>query len=72
MKRIISACLEQTIRFDTYNGAEPEKDLKHFLELLDRKRTKYAVVDQKKEDDGAIIIRLKKRYNAYKTEGYID
>lgn len=41
MKRITSACLEQTIRFDTYNDAKPEEDLKKFLELMDRKKTKY-------------------------------
>ncbi len=72
MKRITSACLEQTIRFDTYNDARPEEDLKKFLELLDRRRTRYQVVDQHREADGAIIIRLKKKYNAYKTDGYID
>lgn len=38
MKRITSACLEQTIRFDTYNDAKPEEDLKKFLELMDRKK----------------------------------
>ena len=72
MKRITSACLEQTIRFDTYNDAKPEEDLKKFLELLDRRRTKYQLVDQQKQEDGSIIIRLKKQYNAYKTDGYID
>lgn len=72
MKRITSACLEQTIRFDTYNDASPEADLKKFLELLERRRTKYELVDQQKMEDGAIVIRLKKQYNAYKTDGYID
>lgn len=72
MKRITSACLEQTIRFDTYNDADPQADLKKFLELLDRRRTKYQLVDQQRMEDGAIVIRLKKQYNAYKTDGYID
>lgn len=72
MKRITSACLEQTIRFDTYNDANPKEDLKKFLELLDRKRTKYQVVDQTEEADGTVILKLKKQYNAYKTDGYID
>ena len=72
MKRITSACLEQTIRFDTYNDANPQEDLKRFLELMDRKNTKYQVVEQNRMDDGSIIIRLKKQYNAYRTDGYID
>lgn len=72
MKRITSACLEQTIRFDTYNDANPKEDLNKFLELLDRKRIKYQVVDQTEEADGTVVLKLKKQYNAYKTVGYID
>ena len=72
MKRITSACLEQTIRFDTYNDAKPEEDLKKFLELMDRKKTKYQRVDQRQESDGTIFIKIKKQYNTYKTDGYID
>ena len=72
MKRIISACLEQTIRFDTYNDADPQMDKKRYFEHLDRKRTKYQIVDEQKEEDGALIVRLKKQYNAYKTDGYIE
>ena len=72
MKRITSACLEQTIRFDTYNDANPKDDLKRFLELMDRKNTKYQIVDQTENSDGSVIIKIKKQYNAYKTDGYID
>lgn len=72
MKRITSACLEQTIRFDTYNDADPKEDLKRFLEVLDRKKTRYQVVEQWEESDGTLFIKLKKQYNAYKTDGYID
>lgn len=71
MKRIISACLEQTIRFDTYNDAIPEEDVKRYLELLDRKNTKYQVVGQEKQEDGTIILKLKKQYNSYRTDGYL-
>lgn len=72
MKRIISACLEQTIRFDTYNDADPKMDKKRYFEQLDRKRTRYQIVDEQEEADGALIVRLKKQYNAYKTDGYIE
>lgn len=72
MKRITSACLEQTIRFDTYNDADPHADLERFLKHLDQKRTKYQLMDRREESDGAVIIRLRKQYNAYKTDGYID
>lgn len=72
MKRITSACLEQTIRFDTYNDAKPREDYERFLELLERKKTKYQVVEEKEESDGTLFVKLKKQYNAYKTDGYID
>ena len=58
MKRITSACLEQTIRFDTYNDANPKDDLKRFLELMDRKNTKYQIVDQMEICDGSVIIKI--------------
>ena len=34
MKRIISACLEQTIRFDTYNDADPKLDMKKYFVFI--------------------------------------
>ena len=71
MKRIISACLEQTIRFDTSKEANPQEDYKRFLATLDRNRTKYEVVDTKEEKDGSLIIKIKKKYNNYSTEGYL-
>lgn len=72
MKRIISACLEQTIRFDTYNDADPKTDMKRYFDQLDRKRIKYQIVGQKEEEDGAVVVSLKKQYNTYKTDGYIE
>lgn len=72
MKRIISACLEQTIRFDTYNDANPQEDFEKFIQVMDRKKAKYQVVDQWKDEKGVLFVKLKKQYNAYSTEGYIE
>ena len=72
MRRITSACLEQTIRFDTLNGADPEKELTMYLDQLNRKRTKYELVEKCTGNDGNLYIRIKKQYNSYKTDGYID
>jgi hypothetical protein len=70
MKRIISACLEQTIRFDTFNEANPQEDFKKFLSTLERNRTKYELVDSQEANDGSLIVKIKKRYTNYSTEGY--
>lgn len=72
MRRITSACLLQTMKFDTSNDANPEQELKNFLSQLDSKKIKYVVEEQKKEADGSIILKIKKQYTAYKTVGYID
>ncbi len=71
MKRIVSACLQQTIRFDTYNDAKPEEDLQEYCSKLDRGNIKYVVEDKKKEGE-SIIVKIKKQYNTYSTDGYID
>jgi RNA binding exosome subunit len=72
MRRITSACLEQTIRFETLNGENPQQELKIYLEQLQRKHIKYELVDQYAGDDGKYYIKIKKQYNSYKTDGYID
>jgi ATP-dependent RNA circularization protein (DNA/RNA ligase family) len=71
MKRITSACLEQTIRFDTNNEANPKEDFQKFLSSLDKRRTKYELVSSEEAQDGSIIVKIKKRYNNYSTEGYL-
>lgn len=71
MKRILSACLEQTIRFDTSKDSNPQEDLKKFLSMLDKKRTRYEVMDSQTEKDGSIVVKIKKQYNEYSTEGYM-
>ena len=72
MKRITSACLEQTIRFDTLSGIDPEVELKMYLDQLNRKHTKYQLVDKTTGSDGNLYIKIRKQYNSYKTDGYID
>lgn len=71
MKRIASACLKQTICFDTSNEANPKEDFKKFLVSLDKKRTKYKVVESQEAEDGSLIIKIKKQYNNYSTKRYI-
>jgi len=70
MKRITSACLLQTIRFDKNNGANPQDDYKHYLATLDKKRIKYEIVETQNESDGCLIVKIKKSYTNYSTEGY--
>ena len=72
MKRITSACLEQTIRFfDATGTIKPEDELEQYRKKMDKRNTKYEILETNKESDGSIIIKIKKQYNTYGTEGYL-
>ena len=79
MKRIISACLEQTIHFQLKDGIEKsiaarnaKEDYQNYKKQMDRSNVKYEIVDEKEQEDGSIILKIKKQYNSYKYDGYID
>lgn len=72
MRRILTACLQQTMRFDTFKDTDPRKDYEAYCEKLRKSGTKFAVEEELTEPDGAIVIKIKKQYNAYKTDGYFD
>ncbi len=66
MKRIISACLEQTVRFET------AEEFAAFSSAMDRKEIKYKILESADQPDGSVIAKLKKQYNHYATESYIS
>jgi len=72
MRRILSACLLQTMRFDSSHETDPEKDLEIYCTRMDRAGTKYVIEEKKKENDGAIVLKIKKQYNSYETDGYMQ
>jgi len=47
------------------NGNESQ-----LIASLDRNNTKYELVDTQESNDGTVIIKIKKKYNNYSTEGY--
>jgi len=72
MKRIKSACIQQTLTF----FQKPELQLSRETALqmnkaeveryeagLKRTKTRYQIIDTAEQDDGSIIIRVKKQYN---------
>ncbi|POP30636.1 protein pyrBI [Lactonifactor longoviformis] len=72
MRRITSACLLQTMKFDAMNNDNSEQELEIFCNKLNKKGTKYTIESKEKQGDGSIVVKLKKQYNAYKTDGYLD
>lgn len=71
MKRILSACIEQTLIFDYTNDSDPVKDLELYLSKM-ALAEKFQIIEKTVMSDGTIILKIKKGYNNYSTEGYID
>ena len=72
MKRVKSACIFQTLVFSQKPeiGYDKEQALKinreeieHYKKTMERTRTRYQIVDTAEQEDGAIIIRVRKQYN---------
>ena len=66
MKRIVSACLQQTQRF------ESETDYQSYLRTLQRKHIKYRLLEKETEQDGSVSIRILREYNGYPIGDYFE
>ena len=73
MKRIQSACILQTLMFSQKEerGYTREQALKlnqeefaHYKDSMERTRTRYRITDVQETETGAVIVRVRKQYNA--------
>lgn len=65
MKRIISACLEQTNRF------ECDAEFAAYTAAMDRKKIPYKIIAKTPQSDGSVIVKVKKQYNKYDVGEYL-
>ena len=79
MKRIKAACITQTLVFSNHDGETTEyakkmiqKEYEKYREQLDKSRTKYVILSEKVNDDGSIIIEIKKQYNTSPVGDYLS
>ena len=72
MKRVKAACIFQTLVFSQKPemGYSKEHALKinhqeveHYKATLERTRTRYQLTDIAEQEDGSIVIRVRKQYN---------
>ena len=70
MKRVQAACICQTLHF--FQKDEPSKErneklsreeIEKYKKSLEQSRTDYRVLEEKKQDDGSIVIKVIKQYN---------
>lgn len=72
MKSVKCACLEQTLHFilreDQMNGTHAENELQtevaRYKQELEQSRTKFLVIDERKQPDGPIILKIKSSITA--------
>ena len=79
MKRIKAACLEQTVQFLLKEDLPHEEAVKyaeakyaHYLAQMDKNRTAYRILEKSVQPDGSILVKLKRQYNSYNCEPYMD
>lgn len=72
MKRVKSACILQTLIF----AQKPEmgyskeraiqinrEEIEHYKKSLERAKTRYVILDEAEQENGSIVVHVKKQYN---------
>lgn len=79
MKRIQSACLEQTILFSASDDLSPElaaktvrQEVESYKLSLTRKQVAYKIESETPQLDGSLLVKLKRQYNFYSCGAYLD
>ena len=72
MKRVKAACILQTLVFMQKDDGFLSKnsileanrrEVERYTNAMDRTHTRYQIVSQEEQEDGSIIVRVRKQYN---------
>lgn len=72
MKRVKAACIQQTLVFmqkdDSYLSKDSileanRREVERYTQSMDRTHTRYQIVSQDEQEDGSIVVRVRKQYN---------
>ena len=72
MKRVKAACILQTLVFVQKEDCGlsrnaileiNRREFEHYKQTMDRTRTRYQIVSVEPQEDGSIIVRVRKQYN---------
>lgn len=79
MKRVKAACICQTLHFmlkedvgHDYAVSLVKDEVAHYKKGLERAGALYKIVDESVQEDGSIIIKIIKQYNACPVGGYLN
>lgn len=78
MKRIKAACLEQTLHFQLKDDIEHDEavrlvqeEYEQYKRKLDHKRVMYRIVSEHTQEDGSILVEIKKQYLHHEIGNYL-
>ena len=72
MKRVQAACILQTLVFMQKEGCVLSKnsiiesnrrEFEHYKQTMEKTRTRYQIVSQEEQEDGSLVVRVRKQYN---------
>lgn len=78
MKRVKAACITQTLCFSNHDGETTEfarkaivQECEKYKTQLEKSGMKYKILSEKTNEDGSIVIEIKKQYNASPVGEYL-
>ena len=79
MKRIKAACITQTLCFSNHDGETTEyakkmivQECEKYKAQLEKSGTKYRILSEKTNEDGSIVMEIKKQYNTSPVGDYLN
>lgn len=79
MKRIKAACICQTLHFMLKADAphdwavqQVEQEVVRYKEQMERSRTQFKLLEEEKQPDGSIVLKLIKQYNTSPVGDYLN
>ena len=79
MKRITAACITQTLHFllkedigHDYAIKLVNEEVKKYKNQLEKNKTQYKILSETTQEDGSIMIEIKKQYNTSPVGQYLD
>ncbi len=79
MKRVKAACICQTLHFmlkediaHDFAVRQVQEEVVNYKRSLERNRTQYRIVEETTQEDGSIIVKVIKQYNASPVGEYLN
>lgn len=78
MKRIMNACLEQSLLFSAKEPVSPEEgraaaaqEYAQYKQQMEQKHMKYQVLAEEEREDGSLLVKVRRQYNTYPCDQYM-